>query len=177
MFSIQLCSLSSLVIAAAEGAANVATPVPGASPAAAPDITAFVTLLAALSVATERLVETAKGISLFGDLFAEPKPGEVVDPTKDAKRQKLVQILAWFCGSITAGLSWPALQKFDWLRAIGGVDAWTTPKWYVLIVVLGLVLTGSSGTYNSLSTWLKNLSKQPLPPVTPPVPAAPPVRQ
>lgn len=159
MFSIQLYSLSSLAIAAAEGAAKVAPPVTGVPPAAALDITAFVTLLGALSIATERLVETAKGISFFGGRFAEPKPGVAVDTTEDAKRQKRVQILAWVCGALTAGLSWPALQKFDWLSAIGG--SLYTPRWWVLIAVLGLVLTGSSGTYNSLSTWLKNLSKPP----------------
>ncbi len=173
MFSIQLCSLSSLVVVAAEGGATVPPPT---SPASL-DITAFVTLLGALSIATERLVETAKGIPLIARFFAEPKPGEAVDPSAEANRQQRVQILAWVCGALTAGLSWPAFQKFDWLKAISGGDEAGTLRWCVLIVALGFVLTGSSGTYNSLSTWLKNLSKQPLPPVTPPVPAAPPVRQ
>jgi O-antigen/teichoic acid export membrane protein len=108
-------------------------------------LAAFVSLMIALSVATERLVEIVKGLSKY--LSEEKKD----DPDAERKRKAVLQILAVLAGIFTA---WSGSSY------IPSEIAKTTEGWQ--IVGLGLLASGGSGFWNSIATYflkLKDLKK------------------
>ena len=102
------------------------------------DITNAVSLLAALSVATERLVEIVKGGVPWLNLQRSP-------PKQEGWRQVCLHVLAVFAGIITAYLANAALQGI-----IPG--AWSNVGG---ICVIGLLVSGGSGFWNSILSYLK----------------------
>ena len=109
-----------------------------ASPITPADLTNIVTLLAALSVSTERLVEIVKGWIPFLNT-------QSANPAAEGRRQALVHVLAVLCGIATAWLAQSALQ---------GVlpENLLTPGGYV---VIGLLASGGSGFWNSILNYVK----------------------
>lgn len=105
----------------------------------------MVSVLIALSVASERLVEIVKGI--FQKLNKENP-----DEKKEGWRKAGLQLMAVAAGIITALLARPALQ--------GTLsEAWTT---FPGILGLGLLASGGSGFWNSVMAYflqLKELKK------------------
>ncbi len=109
-------------------------------------LTTIVALLAALSVASERLAEVIKGVVPFLNL-------ENKDPRKEGLRRALLQTLAAVSGVITALLAAPGLR---------GVlsEAWTG-SWG--LIALGLLASGGSGFWNGVLSYVKeakDLKKQ-----------------
>jgi hypothetical protein len=102
-------------------------------------LAAFVTLMIALSVATERLVEIVKGLSSFLNC-------ENPDPRKEGWRRSLLQILAVAAGIFTA---WTASSY------VPEEIARPTESWH--IVGLGLLASGGSGFWNSVATYVLKL--------------------
>lgn len=107
------------------------------------DLTAIVTLVLALAVAAERLVEIVKGVV----------PGLDKEwPGHESRRRALLQVLAVVAGVVTAKLSAPYLPQTLSEPAAGGLS----------LVGLGLLASGGSGFWNSVLTYmsgLKNLKK------------------
>lgn len=99
------------------------------------DLNKFLALLAALSVAAERLVEILKTF-VFKNLNTVQ-----TDPEEEARRQGKVQILALVASLVTALL----------LKGLG-----ILPRWEAA-VGLGLLASGGSGLWNSLLGWAKGL--------------------
>jgi hypothetical protein len=112
-------------------------------------ISSAVSFLAALSVATERLVEIVKGSIPW--LNQENK-----DPTKEGWRQAALHLLAAIAGIITTLLAAPAIQG-------------TLPvqlSTYPGILALGLLASGGSGFWNSILTYVgaaKDIKKAQVP--------------
>ncbi len=109
------------------------------------DVPVVVTVLVALSVASERLVEIIKG--LFPTLNTENP-----DPTKEGWRKAGLQAMAVAAGIITAWVARPALPA-------DLSPAWTT---FPGILGLGLLASGGSGFWNSVLAYflaLKELKK------------------
>jgi hypothetical protein len=100
------------------------------------NISSIVTLLAALSVASERLVEIVKG--LFSFLSAENP-----DATRERWRKTTLQILALVAGLLTAWLTKDT-------SAVKALIPDTTLAW----IPLGLLASGGSGFWNSIQTYL-----------------------
>lgn len=102
------------------------------------DITNAVSLLAALSVATERLVEIIKGSIPWLNL--QGKSGN-----QEGWRQATLHLLAAVCGIVTAYLANSAVQ--------GAIPAgWSTGGG---ICVIGLLASGGSGFWNSILSYAK----------------------
>lgn len=101
------------------------------------NLSTLVSLLVALSVASERLVEIIKG--LFPSLNQENS-----DPKKEGWRKAALQFLAVLAGIITAVLAQPAIK--DVVSA-----GWSTPTG---VVALGLLASGGSGFWNSVLTYV-----------------------
>ena len=99
-------------------------------------LTAIVTLILALSVASERLVEIIKG-------FVPSLGKENPDPTEEARRGSYLQILAVLAGILTAFLAQDYIPK-----EIGD----STKGW--AIFGLGLLASGGSGFWNSVLTYV-----------------------
>jgi hypothetical protein len=103
-------------------------------------LTAIVSILVALSVASERLVEIIKG--LFSFLNTESS-----DPTKERLRRVALQALAVVAGIITALLAHPAIKD-----VVPGLSShWTG------IVALGLLASGGSGFWNAILGYVLNV--------------------
>ena len=100
------------------------------------NLSSIVTLLAALSVASERLVEIAKGFSSF---LSTENP----DPARERWRKTSLQILAVLAGLATAWLTKDT-------SAINALIPDTKLAW----VPLGLLASGGSGFWNSIQTYL-----------------------
>jgi hypothetical protein len=97
-----------------------------------------VSLLAALSVASERFVEIVKGTIPWLNI-------EKTDSTQEGLRQAALHILAAVAGIVTALLASSAIQ--------GVVPAaLATPPG---IIVLGLLVSGGSGFWNSALSYFK----------------------
>lgn len=107
------------------------------------DLTATVTLILALSVASERLVEIVKGVVPWLDKEWDEY---------ESFRRALLQVLAVVAGVLTASLSAPYLPATLSDPSTGGIS----------LVGLGLLASGGSGFWNSVLTYmssLKNLKK------------------
>lgn len=104
----------------------------------AADVSTSVSLLAALSVASERLVEIIKGAIPW--LNEEKK-----DAREEGRRQAVLHVLAAVAGIITALLASSAIK--DMVPA-----AWSSMPG---IFVLGLFASGGSGFWNSILTYVK----------------------
>lgn len=100
------------------------------------DLTKFLALLAAVSVAAERLVEILKTFAFKNLSTVLP------DPKQEERRQVKVQMLA-----LTASLFTAVLLKFvDILDMSWGA-----------ILALGFLASGGSSLWNSLLGWAKGL--------------------
>ena len=105
-------------------------------------LTVIVTLVLALSVASERLVEIIKGVIPWLDTKKD-KPNEA---WMEGVRRMLLQVLAVISGIFTAWLS------SDYLPAevAKPTDTWS-------IVGLGLLASGGSGFWNSILDYFTGL--------------------
>ena len=101
-------------------------------------LTEIVALLAALSMASERLVEIIKG--LIPSLNQENP-----NPKKEGWRKAAIQFLAVGAGILTAILAYPALDTVFKEPGAG------------TILALGLLASGGSGFWNGILTYLKNV--------------------
>jgi hypothetical protein len=105
-------------------------------------LTTYVSLLVALSVASERLVEITKGLIPW--LNAQNS-----DPGKEGKRRAVLQVMAVAAGVGTAFLARPAIGNM-------------VPEGILPTLALGLLASGGSGFWNSILTYvtsLKDLNK------------------
>jgi hypothetical protein len=100
------------------------------------DLNKFLALMAALSVAVERLVEILKTF-VFKKLNLT-----LTDPEQEAMRQGKVQVLALIASLLTSLLlGWLGILPGGWTGALG----------------MGLLASGGSGLWNSLLGWAKGL--------------------
>lgn len=109
------------------------------------DLATVVSLLVALSVASERLVEIVKGMSKF---LRQEQP----NPAREGWRRAALQALAVVAGIVTAFLARPALPAT--------LEPLTHSTLSVL--ALGLLASGGSGFWNAVLTYLlqvKNVRK------------------
>jgi hypothetical protein len=99
-------------------------------------LTAIVSLILALSIASERLVEIIKG---WIPVLDQPR----TDPKEESRRGSCLQILAVFSGILTAYLA----RDYVPAEIAGSVQggAW---------VGLGLLASGGSGFWNSVLTYV-----------------------
>ncbi|MBW2470433.1 MAG: hypothetical protein JRE62_14130 [Deltaproteobacteria bacterium] len=100
-------------------------------------ITNYVTLLVALSVSTERLVEIVKNcIPWLSTKYEEPK--------KEGHRRAALHVLAFCGGIVTAILAKPAVSVVlsDALNNIWGY------------IALGLLASGGSGFWNGILSYI-----------------------
>ena len=100
-------------------------------------ISQYVSLLVALSVASERLVEIVKGMIPW---LATQNP----NPGTEARRKAVLQLLAAAAGIVTALLA-------STTSALGGA----IPKNPWAIVALGLLSSGGSGLWNGVLDYVK----------------------
>jgi drug/metabolite transporter (DMT)-like permease len=102
------------------------------------NITNALTLLAALSVATERLVEIIKGA-------IPPLNNTAKNPTMEGFRQATLHVLAAISGFVSAwmaGATMPGVIPTSW-NTLGGY------------VIIGLLVSGGSGFWNSILSYAK----------------------
>jgi hypothetical protein len=99
-------------------------------------LTAVVSLLVALSVAAERLVEIVKGMIPSLNL-------ECADPRLEAWRRCSIQLLAVVAGILTVILSRRAIPT-----GLVNLDDWGG------VLALGLLSSGGSGFWNSILTYV-----------------------
>jgi len=99
-------------------------------------ISNFVTLLVALSVATERFVEIFKGFSTF-------LSNQTDDINKERKRKLILHSIAIIGGIITTFI----------VRKAFGDDLPSPLKTNTGTFVCGLLASGGSGFWNSVMTW------------------------
>jgi len=93
----------------------------------------IITMIIALSVASERLVEIVKGVWPWLD---QERPSR----TSEARRKAVVQVLAVVAGIVVTALTW---------NLVGAVIApGKTPVWSVLAV--GLLASGGSGFWHTI---------------------------
>ena len=108
-------------------------------------LTTSIPLLMALSVSTERFVEITKQLVPF---LNQANP----DPVIEGRRKAALQVLAVVAGIITVGVTWatnPTVIPVAFQSTIG-------------VIALGLLASGGSGFWNSISTYflqLKNLKQ------------------
>src|SRR4051794_17035828 len=118
------------------------------------DLTSLVSILAALSVAAERLVEIVKGFVPFLNR-------ENADPRAEGVRKSLLQALAVAAGIFTAFLTRPVLGNAG-AATPGAVVPQLLGSWPGLLA-LGLLASGGSGFWNSIQTFAnkaKDVKKQ-----------------
>lgn len=99
-------------------------------------LTTVISLLVALSIASERLVDIIKGVIPW---LNQPR----VRPADEGWRKAALQLLAVFAGITTAWLSSAAIPK-----GVGIPDDWTGT------LALGLLASGGSGFWNSILTYV-----------------------
>ena len=103
------------------------------------NLVALVSVLVALSVASERLVEITKGLCTFLNQ-------ENSDKKKEGWRRAIIQALAVVAGIITALLAQPAIK--------GVVPGLSDNVWGIL--ALGLLASGGSGFWNAVLAYVLN---------------------
>jgi hypothetical protein len=118
------------------------------------DLIAIVTLLSAISVASERLVEIVKAFVLpswFQEVVmpaAGAPAAEVVAATRmETRRKARIHILAVVCGIVTALLASPVLKNYTALFNSGGDQT-------LIIVALGFFASGGSSLWNTVLEYL-----------------------
>lgn len=105
------------------------------------ELSTLVTLLVALSVAAERLVEIVKGFVPFLNQ-------ENTDAKMEGIRKSVLQFMAVVSGILTAFLTWPVISN----EGIGvPLDSWPG------VFALGLLASGGSGFWNSIQTYVNKL--------------------
>lgn len=115
------------------------------------EIESLVSVILALSLASERLVEVVKGIF--------PKLGEpLADVNAEARRRMILQLLAIAAGITTAVLAADTLKTVlsDDAKKLLDRNEWE------LLVGLGLLASGGSGLWNGVLGYvqqIKNLKK------------------
>jgi hypothetical protein len=101
----------------------------------AASIPVIITLIIALSVASERLVEIIKGcVPLLGQARN--------DPEEESRRRSMIQLLAVIAGIATSFLAAPALPPE------------TIPDNWMAKFALGLLASGGSGFWNSIQGYV-----------------------
>ena len=106
------------------------------------NLLSIVTLLIALSVASERLVEIIKGLCPW---LNEQKDG----PKEEGRRKAALQALAVAAGILTAFLARPAI-----LNVVPGPWQSGEVQPYFSILALGLLTSGGSGLWNAVLAYL-----------------------
>jgi hypothetical protein len=109
-------------------------------------VTTILSLIIALSVASERLVEIVKGMVPWLD---QPRD----DPAAEGRRRSVLQVMALASGVFTAWLASPALPSEIWSPGTGLLDQDTSGK-VMAIGALGLLASGGSGFWNSILTYV-----------------------
>lgn len=101
-------------------------------------------LLVALSAASERLVDITKGyIPSLQKSFNNP--GQVAVPVKEPQRKATIQLMAVLAGLVTAWLAWPI---------VGEMFPGTLGSNTLVIIGLGFLVSGGSGLWNSILSYL-----------------------
>ena len=104
-------------------------------------LSAIIALLAALSVAAERLVEIIKGlIPCLNQEFLD-------NPDKEARRKAKLQILAVLAGIATVAMASPILP------------ATIIPDNVATWILLGFLASGGSGLWNSVQTYVSKVKE------------------
>jgi len=104
------------------------------------DLSVVVSLLVALSIASERLVSTIKGLIPF---LNQENP----DPIKEGRRGSILQTLAVISGIVTALLARPVVSDIvpkAWNSNLG-------------LLALGLLASGGSGFWNSIQGYVNQV--------------------
>lgn len=97
-------------------------------------------LLAALSIASERLVEIIKGLVPYLNTANS-------DPIAEARRKVALQVLA-----VVAGIATTILARVTGSLPEGGLPpGWNTP---IGIITVGLLASGGSGFWNSILSYV-----------------------
>jgi predicted histidine transporter YuiF (NhaC family) len=137
-------------------------------------LTAIVTILITLSIASERLVEIIKGFIPFLNADTLDNANNLINPNQEARRKAYVSILSVFCGIATAFLASPILAGIfkDMVAGsncqIAGLGENTpcgfdlTGNGILLVLALGLLAAGGSKLWNSVLEYLlkiKDLKK------------------
>lgn len=104
-------------------------------------------LLLALSLATERIVETIKGLPILSRWFADEKTYKYEDARKAS-----IQVLAIAVGTLLA------YQMPDQLSGALGQKVAVTGLWVPLI--FGAMASGGSGLWNSALDIVREVNKQ-----------------
>ncbi len=128
------------------------------------NLLAFISTLAALSLATERIVEIIKGyIPALGQKEVILKKEEATEEDlkglkerkeKESKRKANIQILTVICGIITASLAQKAIGGVAGLEKFSGIPG---------IILLGFLTSGGSSLWNSILEYVievKNIKKK-----------------
>jgi hypothetical protein len=102
----------------------------------------FVGILVALSAASERLVDIAKG---FIKSLQKPAADGTVSPAEEARRKAIIQAMAVAAGLLTTWLAWPI---------IGSMFPGTLGNNALVIIGLGFLVSGGSGLWNSILSYL-----------------------
>lgn len=116
------------------------------------DITTLLAMVATLSVASQKLTEIFKAW-IPGLKAPEPPPA---NPADDLKRQRWVQVASGVAGVVTAWASWPVISGLEFCKQFAQSDSFSKA---LMVIVIGLMASGSSGPWNDLTTWLKNLKE------------------
>jgi hypothetical protein len=106
-------------------------------------IVALVSLILALSIASERLVEIVKGLVSWLNL-------ENSDARQEGWRRSVLQLLAVASGILTAFLARNAIPTG--LLPSGVAGAWS-------VVALGLLASGGSGFWNSILSYMAHVKE------------------
>ena len=104
---------------------------------------ALASLILALSVASERLVEIVKGLQPW---LNRAKDNE----REEGRRRAALQALAMLAGVITALLAWPVIP--DGILPKGALAEGT-----LTVIGLGLLASGGSGFWNAILSYLGNV--------------------
>lgn len=128
------------VFAIATTATAADSPADTSSALTATNLTAVVTLILALSVASERLVEIIKG-------WIPSLDKENIDPVKEGRRRSILQGLAVLSGIATA------LLAHKYILTTGIVKSGDM----LSLIGLGLLASGGSGFWNSILTYVTKL--------------------
>jgi len=106
------------------------------------DLNKFLAMLAALSVATERITEVIKTMPLLSRWFADEKE----DPDTEKLRKLSIHLLAIAIGALLA-------------YQLPSVDGLPTNDWYICLIY-GAMASGGSGIWNSALDIVREFNKQ-----------------
>lgn len=106
------------------------------------DLNKLLAILAALSVATERITEVIKTMPLLSKWFADEKE----EPHREELRKLSIHLLAIAIGALLAS----QLPK---------VDGLPSDHWYIFLIY-GAMASGGSGVWNSALDIVREFNKQ-----------------